>query len=114
MASSRLAPGIGTPSATADAVWVANSRDGTLTRIDAVTSETRTIDTGHATLSIAAGEDELLVAVGPTADDIIGELQGSVLTLATEGFPWDDPSPDPRTTGPFRCARPSTPRAWGC
>ncbi|HLA16013.1 MAG TPA: ABC transporter substrate-binding protein, partial [Candidatus Limnocylindrales bacterium] len=95
-------PGVGTPSATADAVWVSNNRDGTLTRIDAITSETRTIDTGHATLSIAASDDQLMVAVGPTADDIIGQLEGSVLTLATEGFPWSEPSPDPPTNWSFQ------------
>ena len=91
----KIRPGIGTPAATSGAVWLSNNRDGTLTRVDAITGETRTIDTGHATLGIAAGENQLMVAVGPTADDIIGELEGSVLTLMTGGFPWDDPSPDP-------------------
>jgi ABC-type transport system substrate-binding protein/class 3 adenylate cyclase len=91
----KVRPGIGTPAATSGAVWLSNNRDGTLTRVDAITSETRTIDTGHATLAIAAGEDQLMVAVGPTADEVIGELPGSILTLTTEDFPWDDPSPDP-------------------
>lgn len=91
----KVRPGIGTPSAAEDAVWLSNNRDGTLTRIDAITGESRTIDTGHATLSIAVGEDQLMVAVGPTSDDVIGELEGSILTLSTEGFQWDDPSPDP-------------------
>ena len=74
---------------------MANNRDGTLTGIDVDTSQPRTIDTGHATLNIAASDHELMVAVGPTADDIIGTLEGSILTLATEGEPWLDPSPDP-------------------
>ena len=90
----KLRPGIGTPAATSGAVWLSNNRDGTLTGVDDVTSETRTIDTGHATLSIATGENQLMVAVGPTADDVIGGLEGSVLTLTTEGFPWDDPYPE--------------------
>ncbi|MEO8229545.1 MAG: ABC transporter substrate-binding protein [Chloroflexota bacterium] len=98
----QVRPGIGTPAATSDAVWVSNNRDGTLTRIDAVTSETRTIDTGHATLSIAASEDQLMVAVGPTAGDVIGELEGSILTMTTSGFPWDDPSPDPPNNWDWR------------
>ena len=52
------------------------------------------IDTGHATLAVAAGGDELMIAVGPTVDEAIAGLEGNVLTVATDGIPGGTP---PRT-----------------
>lgn len=91
-----LEPGIGEMASTDRTMWVTNAETGALTGIDLVTGEQdQVIDTGHATLAVAAGEDEIMVAVGPTVDEAIADLDGSVLTIATSGMPWRDPSPDP-------------------
>ncbi len=91
-----LTPGVGELAATDDTMWVTNVNTGELTGIDLVTGELdREIDTGHATLAVAAGGGEIMVAVGPTIDESIASLDGSVLTLAVAGTPWTDPSPDP-------------------
>ena len=39
--------------------------------------------------------NELMVAVGPTVQEMIDGLEGSVLVGVTSGLPWNDPSPDP-------------------
>ena len=91
-----LPAGVGELASTDDMMWATNSKTGQLTGIDLVTGETdRTIDTGHATLSVAAGGGEIMVAVVPTMVESIAGLDGSVLNLATSGAPWTDPSPDP-------------------
>ncbi len=83
------------PSATSDTVWVANNRDGTMTGIDVVTGQTRTIDTGHATLSVATSDHRIMVAVGPTSNDVLGQIEGDVLTLAVDYDPVVDPVAGP-------------------
>ena len=91
-----LQPGVGEMVATERTMWVTNANTGVLTGIDLVTGrQDQQIDTGHATLAVAASEDELMVAVGPTVEEAIAELDGSVLTLAVDGTPWWDPAPDP-------------------
>jgi ABC-type transport system substrate-binding protein/class 3 adenylate cyclase len=91
-----LPPGVGELAATEDTMWVTNADTGELSGIDLVTGEQdRVIDTGHATLAVATSADEIMVAVGPTADEVIAGLEGSVLTLATSGTPWQEPAPDP-------------------
>ena len=81
-------------------MWVTNAETGELTGIDLVTGEQdQVIDTGHATVAVAAGGDEIMVAVGPTVAEAIADLGGSVLTIATYGMPWRDPSPDPALNG---------------
>ncbi|HEX5040184.1 MAG TPA: ABC transporter substrate-binding protein [Candidatus Limnocylindria bacterium] len=96
-ASVSLEPGVGEMASTADTVWVTNANTGVLTAIDLSTGivQDRQIAPGHATLAVAAGDDELMVAVGPTADEAIAELPGTVLTVSTDGVPWWDPAPDP-------------------
>jgi ABC-type transport system substrate-binding protein/class 3 adenylate cyclase len=91
-----LAPGVGELSATEDTMWVTNAESGIVTGIDMLTGEqSRRIDTGHSTVSIVAGDDQLMMAVFPTPDDLIAKLRGLVLTVATDGSPWTEPSPDP-------------------
>ena len=98
-----LEPGVGEMAPTADTMWVTNANSGALTGIDIVTGQQdRTIDTGHATLAAVAGADQLMVAVGPTPDETIAHLPGSVLTIATSGFPWWDPAPDPPLAGDWQ------------
>lgn len=94
-----LQPGVGEMAATSDTMWVTNGSTGQLVGLDLVTGQqSRVIDTGHATLAVAAGDDKLMVAVAPTADEAIGELEGEVLrivTPVTPDQPWWEPSPDP-------------------
>lgn len=91
-----LQPGVGDMAATEQTMWVTNVNTGKLTGINLVTGEQdRVIDTGHATLAVAAGGDELMIAVAPTVQEVIADLDGSVLTIATFGRPWWDPAPDP-------------------
>lgn len=91
-----LPVGVGELAPTASTMWTTNAYTGKISGIDLVTGETdRAIETGHSTLAIAAGGGEIMVAVGPTMDEAIAGLQGSVLTIATSGAPWSDPSPDP-------------------
>lgn len=98
-----LEPGVGEMAAAGDAMWVTNANTGTLTGIEIATGLIdRTIDTGHATLSVAAGNDELMVAVGPTPDEGIASLPGSVLTIATDGQPFYNPGPDPPVNGDYQ------------
>ena len=95
-----LEPGVGEMAATSDTMWVTNANTGQLVGLDLVTGQQRqVIDTGHATLAVAAGGDELMVGVAPTVDEAIGELDGEVLTVVTSGQPWWDPSPDPALNG---------------
>jgi ABC-type transport system substrate-binding protein/class 3 adenylate cyclase/streptogramin lyase len=95
-----LQPGVGEMASTDRTMWVTNANTGELTGIDLVTGEKdRTIDTGHATLAVAAGGDQIMIAVGPTVDDAIADLDGSVLTVASSHFPWNDPAPDPALNG---------------
>ena len=91
-----LQPGVGEMAATEDVMWVTNATTGVLTGIDLVTEQhDREIDTGHATLAVAAGSDEIMVAVVPTVDEAIADLEGEVLTMSTDGTPWWDLAPDP-------------------
>ena len=91
-----LQPGVGEMASTEDVMWVTNTNTGVLTGINLVTEQQdREIDTGHATLAVAAGSDEIMVAVVPTVDEAIADLEGEVLTMSTDGTPWWDPAPDP-------------------
>jgi ABC-type transport system substrate-binding protein len=95
-----VAAGVGELTSTSDTMWVTNAENGIVTGIDLVTGEQeRRIDTGHATVSVAAGGDQLMMAVYPTPDELIADLDGSVLTIATAGSPWSEPSPDPILNG---------------
>ena len=95
-----LPPGVGEMAATEGTMWVTNANTGKLTGIDFVTGQQdRVIDAGHAVLAVAAGGDELMIAVGPTVDEAIADLEGSVLTVSTAGQPWHGPSPDPALNG---------------
>ncbi len=86
--------------ATERTMWVTNANTGALTGIDLVTGQQdQEIDTGHATLAVAAGGDELMVAVGPTVDEAIADLEGSVLTVSTDGAPVVGSAPDPALNG---------------
>ena len=91
-----LQPGVGEMASTEDTMWVTNANTGVLTGIDLVTEQQdQEIDTGHATLAVAAGGDEIMVAVVPTVDEAIADLEGEVLTMSTDGTPWWEPAPDP-------------------
>ena len=95
-----LQPGVGEMAATERTMWVTNANTGALTGIDLVTGQqNQEIDTGHATLAVAASGDELMIAVGPTVDEAIADLEGSVLTASTDGVPWWDLAPDPALNG---------------
>lgn len=98
-----LQPGIGDMAATEHTMWVTNVNTGALTGIDLVTGALdQKIDTGHATLAVAAGGGELMIAVTLTVDEAIAELDGNVLTIATNGIPWWDPAPDPALNGSWQ------------
>jgi ABC-type transport system substrate-binding protein/class 3 adenylate cyclase len=92
-----LEPGVGEMAATSRTMWVTNADTGRLTGIDLVTGQPdRVIDPGHATLAVVASGDQLMIAVGPTFEEAVADLTGSVLTVATNGVPWWDPdAPDP-------------------
>ena len=95
-----LRPGVGEMASTERTMWVTNANTGALTGIDLVTGQQdQEIDTGHATLAVAASGDELMIAVGPTVDEAIADLEGSVLTASTDGIPWWDLAPDPALNG---------------
>jgi ABC-type transport system substrate-binding protein/class 3 adenylate cyclase len=95
-----LEPGIGEIASTPGTIWVTNANTGQLIGVDVITGRhDRVIDTGHATLAVAAGGDELMVAVGATDDEIIGALEGNVLKVSNPYQPWFDPSPDPALNG---------------
>ena len=67
-----LAPGVGELASSDDTMWVTNVNSGELTGIDLITGDLdREIDTGHASLAVAAGGGEIMVAVGPTIDESI-------------------------------------------
>jgi ABC-type transport system substrate-binding protein/class 3 adenylate cyclase/streptogramin lyase len=95
-----LDPGVGEMAATSRTMWVTNADTGRLTGIDLVTGQPdRVIDPGHATLAVVASGDQLMIAVGPTFEEAVAGLSGSVLTVATNGVPWWDPdAPDPPLT----------------
>jgi ABC-type transport system substrate-binding protein/class 3 adenylate cyclase len=91
-----LEPGIADMAPAADAMWVTNFNTGDLTGIDLVTGQhDRVIHTGHAVMAVASSGDQLMVAVGPTADEVVAGLPGLTLTMAANGIPWWDPAPDP-------------------
>jgi ABC-type transport system substrate-binding protein len=50
-------------------------------------------------LSVTSNGDELMVAIDETVDEVIARLPGSVLTVATNGFSWTYPPPDPPLNG---------------
>jgi ABC-type transport system substrate-binding protein len=97
-----LKPGVSEFAGTAKTMWVTNSITGQLTGIDLATGQLRTIDTGHAILGVSAGAGQLMVAVDRTVDEYIAGLDGSVLSLSTDGIPWWDPAPDPPIAGNFQ------------
>ena len=91
-----LQPGVADMAPASDAMWVTNFNTGDLTGIDLATGQPdRVIHTGHAVIAVASSGEEVMVAVGPTADEVIAGLSGSVLTMAADGIPWWDPAPDP-------------------
>jgi class 3 adenylate cyclase len=95
-----LEPGVGEMAPTETTMWVTNSNTGALTGIDLATGSTdRVIDPGHAVIATAAGAGEIMIAVGPTVDEAIADIPGSVLKIATDGIPWWDPAPDPAVSG---------------
>jgi ABC-type transport system substrate-binding protein len=97
--SMTLSPGTTEMAATDTTMWVTNQQTGELTGLDLVTGRpTSTIKTGHATLTVSAGGDELMIAIGPTVEETIGALEGSVLTVA-DSSAWLDPPPDPQVNG---------------
>jgi ABC-type transport system substrate-binding protein/class 3 adenylate cyclase len=98
-----LKPGVSEFAATDQTMWVTNGDTGQLIGIDLATGQqNRAIDTGHATVAVSASGDELMIAVAPTVDERIAALEGSVLSLATDGTPWWDPAPDPPLLGNFQ------------
>jgi ABC-type transport system substrate-binding protein/class 3 adenylate cyclase len=91
-----LPPGVTEFAATDHTMWGTNATTGQLIGIDLATGQQdRTINTGHATVAVAAGGNELMIAVAPTVDEYIAGLEGSLLSMATDGVPWWDPAPDP-------------------
>ena len=58
--------------------------------------------TGHAVTAVTSNGDEVMVAVGPTADEVIAKLPGSTLTMAANGIPWWNPAPDPPLAGDWQ------------
>ncbi len=104
-----LQPGVGEMASTEDTMWVTNANTGVLTGIDLVTEQQdKEIDTGHATLAVAAGADEIMVAVVPTVDEAIADLDGEVLTMSTDGIPGGTRRPIPRWPGRGRSGSCST------
>jgi ABC-type transport system substrate-binding protein/class 3 adenylate cyclase/streptogramin lyase len=98
-----LEPGVGDMASTERTMWVTNVNTGVLTGIDLVTGkQDRVIDTGHATLAVAAGGGEMMIGVGATVEETIAALEGNVLTIGTSGRPWFDPAPDPALNGSWQ------------
>ncbi len=98
-----LEPGASEMAPTDETMWVTNAETGKLTGIDLVTGlQTREIHPGHAILAAAAGNGELMIAIGPTFEDAVAGLDGSVLTVSTNGIPWWDPAPDPPLNGTWQ------------
>ena len=69
-------------------VWVANQDEGTVTVIDAVTGERRTIVMGHPTASVAVGAGQALVStwIGKNFEDEIASIDGSVAKILVPGY----------------------------
>lgn len=74
-------------------MWVANSDEGTVAGIDAVTGERRTFTFDHPVQSVAAGGGLLAVALAPgrTYEDRIDALQGQVARLLTPLYALETP-----------------------
>jgi ABC-type transport system substrate-binding protein/class 3 adenylate cyclase len=99
-ASFPLEPGAGEIAFTSGLVWVTNGNTGELVGLDVTTGQRkRVIDTGHATLAVVSNGDELLIAVGPTVDEVLASVDGNILKISTPGIPWFDRAPDPATNG---------------
>lgn len=76
-------------------MWVANSDEGTVVGIDAVTGEIRTFTFDHPVQSVAAGDGLLAVAIAPgrTYEDRIDALQGQVARLFAPLYALETPDP---------------------
>ncbi len=76
-------------------MWVGNQDAGTISGIDVVTGEITTHDVGHSLVGIATVGDEIAVSVWPSVEEIVAELEGTVLHLAVTGAPFFSIAPDP-------------------
>jgi ABC-type transport system substrate-binding protein/class 3 adenylate cyclase/streptogramin lyase len=87
---SRIAVGDG-------ALWLENSRGGTVTRVDLATERTRSFPVGHAPAGILVVGRRLWVGLTPSPDDELKGVTGKVATLSLRED-WLDGQSDPATT----------------
>ena len=96
-----LEPGVGEMAPTLSTMWITNAKTGVLTGLDIATGQpTGHIVTGHSVIASSANANEIMLAVGPTIGETLATLPGSVLRLATQGFPYfQQDQADPAITG---------------
>ena len=75
--------------------WVGNQDAGTISGIDVVTGEITTHEVGHSHVGIAAVRNEIAVSVWPSVEEMVAELDGSILQIAVTGAPFFSFAPDP-------------------
>ena len=90
---SRIAEGDG-------AIWVENSRGGTVTRVDLATDRTRTFPVGHAPAAMLVIGHQLWLGLTPSPDDELKGISGKVAKLSLRED-WLDGESDPATTWSF-------------
>jgi outer membrane protein assembly factor BamB len=79
------------------AIWVENSRGGTVTRVDVATDATRTFHVGHAPAGLAVVGHELWVGLTPSPQDELKTVTGKVVNISLRED-WLDGQSDPATT----------------
>jgi serine/threonine-protein kinase len=82
------------------AIWVEDSRGGTITRVDLATERTRTFPVGHAPAGLTLIGHQLWVGLTPSPDDELKGVTGKVATVSLRED-WLDGESDPATTWSF-------------
>ena len=76
-----------------ETVWATSYDGGTLTSIDVLTGETRTVSLGHAVTSVAVHDGRVLVGLARSPAEVVAALEGTVLRIGTdESFAETDPA----------------------
>ncbi|MDT4942056.1 MAG: serine/threonine protein kinase, bacterial, partial [Pseudonocardiales bacterium] len=79
------------------ALWVEDSRGGTVTRVDLATDRTRTFPVGHAPAAMLVIGHQLWVGLTPSPDDELKGISGKVAKVSLRED-WLDGESDPATT----------------
>jgi len=80
-----------------DALWLENSRGGTVTRVDLATERTRRFPVGHAPGALVVVGNRLWVGLAPSPVDELQGVTGKVATVSLRED-WLDGQSDPATT----------------